>query len=66
MKVREYIQELQKLDQEKNIWVMPNIFHVFPPFPFEEALEGDEKLFEEEKFDIVVWRKNPPSPVAFP
>lgn len=48
MKVREYIEELKKLDQERNIWVMPNIFHVFPPFPFEEALEGDEKLFEED------------------
>ena len=48
MKVREYIEELQKLDQERNIWVMPNALHVFPPFPFEEALEGDEKLFGED------------------
>lgn len=58
MKVREYIEELQKLDQEKNIWCITCDPCVRPiPPQIELALEGDEGLFGEDglkKGDYIV------------
>lgn len=49
MKVREYIQELQKLDQERNIWCIAGDPFVRPISPMIElALDGDERLFMED------------------
>ena len=49
MKVREYIQELQKLDQERNIWFIAGDPCVRPISPrIEIALDGDEMLFRED------------------
>ena len=49
MKVREYIQELQKLDQERNIWCISGDPCVRPISPrIEIALDGDERLFRED------------------
>ena len=49
MKVREYIQELQKLDQERNIWCIDGDPCVRPiPPRIELALDGDERLFSED------------------
>lgn len=49
MKVREYIQELQKLDQERNIWYIASDPCVRPISPrIELALDGDESLFSED------------------
>ena len=49
MKVREYIQELQKLDQERNIWCISGEPCVRPISPIIEiALDGDEMLFSED------------------
>ena len=49
MKVSEYIQELQKLDQERNIWCIAGYQYVRPiPPRIELALEGDERLFSED------------------
>ena len=48
MKVREYIQELQKLDQERNIWCIAGDPYVRPiPPRIELAPDGDERLFRE-------------------
>lgn len=33
MKVKEYIESLKKLDQEKNIWMIYDSFSVFDPTP---------------------------------
>ena len=49
MNVREYIQELQKLDQEMNIWCIAGEPCVRPISPIIEiALDGDERLFSED------------------
>ena len=49
MKVMEYIQELQKLDQEMNIWCIAGDPCVRPISPrIEIALDGDERLFMED------------------
>ena len=49
MNVREYIQELQKLDQERNIWCIACYTCVIPiPPRIELALDGDERLFRED------------------
>ena len=49
MKVREYIEELQKLDQDRNIWCIAGDPCVRPiPPRIELALEGDERLFRED------------------
>ena len=49
MKVREYIQELQKLDQDRNIWCIAGDQCVRPiPPRIELALDGDERLFRED------------------
>ena len=49
MKVGEYIQELQKLDQERNIWCIAGEPCVRPISPIIEiALDGDERLFSED------------------
>ena len=39
MKVREYIEELKKLDQEKGIWVCCDTFSISSPMP-DETAEG--------------------------
>ena len=49
MKVKELIAELQKLDQEKNIWV----FYDYPCDAFEPLIDGqatkkDERVFKSE------------------
>lgn len=36
MKVSEVIAELQKLDQDRNIWVEYDGFRIFPPIPDQE------------------------------
>lgn len=49
MKVMEYIQELQKLDQERNIWCIAGDPFVRPiPPRIELSLDGDERLFSED------------------
>ncbi len=49
MKVMEYIQELKKLDQERNIWFIAGDPCVRPiPPRIELALDGDERLFGED------------------
>ena len=49
MKVMEYIQELQKLDQERNIWCIAGELCVRPISPIIDiALDGDERLFSED------------------
>lgn len=49
MKVSEYIKELQKLDQERNIWCIAGDPFVRPiPPMIEIALDGDERLFMED------------------
>ena len=41
MTVREVIQELSKLDQDKQIWVVYDGFDAFPPIPDNEIGEED-------------------------
>lgn len=50
-KVKELIEELKKLDQEKGIWVVYDGYCAFPPLPDEEvdygADEDDAERFSE-------------------
>ena len=49
MTVREYRELLSKLDQDKCIWCITNEPTIRPvPPQIEVALEGDERLFEED------------------
>ena len=41
MKVKEFIEQLQKLDQEKNIWIIYDTFAVWEP-EVETIEEGDQ------------------------
>lgn len=43
MKVRELIEELKKLDQEKDIWVFYDGYEYIPPTPI-EVLDEDSKI----------------------
>lgn len=55
MKVRELIEELQKLDQEKGIWVRYDSFDYFPPIPDETADEFDaENHADVKKGDYII------------
>ena len=44
MTVREYIEHLQTLDQDKGIWVIYDTYFAFDPTPDDVADNGDEKL----------------------
>ena len=48
MKVKEMIEELSKLDQEKNIWVLYDSYYIFEPTPDDVADEEDVKQFKDE------------------
>ena len=57
MKVKELIEELKKLDQEKGIWVVYDGFTAFPPIP-NETVEDESYLIPEDgmlKGDYVIW-----------
>lgn len=48
MKVKELIEELKKLDQEKGIWVAYDYYTMFEPLPDRKADEDCAKQFKEE------------------
>lgn len=57
MKVREVIEELKKLDQERNIWVCYDGFAWFPPIPKDYVDDWDSKAFADKgvkKDDYVI------------
>ena len=45
MKVKELIEELKKLDQEKGIWVLYDYYDIFEPIPDDVADEECERQF---------------------
>lgn len=47
MKVKELIAELQKLDQEKGIWVCYDLYYFYPPTPKNTADKFDEETQQE-------------------
>lgn len=48
MTVRELIEHLQTLDQDKGIWVRYDGYFYFSPEPDDVADDGDERTGEEE------------------
>ena len=48
MKVKEMIEELSKLDQEKNIWVLYDYYNIFEPTPDDVADEEDVEQFKDD------------------
>ncbi len=52
MKVKELIEELQKLDQERNIWLVYDLYLAYKPFPrtaneFEVGINNNDFVVEE-------------------
>ena len=57
MKVRELIEELQKLDQERNIWLVYDLYLAYEPFPrtaneFEVGINNNDFVVEEGDYVI--------------
>ena len=57
MKVRELIEELQKLNQERNIWLVYDLYLVYEPFPrtaneFEVGINNNDFVVEEGDYVI--------------
>ena len=48
MKVKKLIEELRKLDQEKNIWVLYDSYYIFDPIPDDVADEEDVEQFKDD------------------
>ena len=48
MKVKKLIEELSKLDQEKNIWVLYDSYYIFDPIPDDVADEEDVEQFKDD------------------
>ena len=48
MKVRELIHELEKLEQDKGIWVVYDGFTAFPPMPDTKITKADAEYMSED------------------